>query len=98
MNDNAKNIKAAPLADFKIGGGWGDAINWNGNEQFNCQWQFGQKFECHGWKSPMPREGQTLCGEFTKSWCLFKFVKVKPCGDPPDMFFATVRLTEQILK
>lgn len=97
-------------ADFDVGGGWGDAINWNGTEQFGEQplWKEGSdgkikpakksRFNCHGWKRTKPKVGQTLKAEFVRSWMIFEFVDVKPCGDPPDMFFAVVKPIRQIPK
>jgi hypothetical protein len=86
-------------ADFEIGGGWGDAIDWSGKEQFDKQpLNSDQTFACHGWKSTHPKVGQTLKGEFVKSWMIFEFTEIEPCGDPADMFFAKVRPIRQILK
>ena len=87
-------------ADFEIGGGWGDAINWNGTEQFD-KYPLdtdASRFDCHGWKWRKPVAGQTLKAEFVKSWVIFEFVEVSPCGDPPDMFFAVVKPVRRVLK
>ena len=87
------------VADFNIGGGWGDAINWSSTEQFNKYPLVSKSiFNCHGWKSIMPKVGQTLKAEFTKSWMIFEFVEVNQCKDPLDMFFAKVKPLRQIVK
>jgi len=86
-------------ADFDIGGSWGNAIHWSGTEQFDkYPLESESRFNCHGWKRTKPDVGQTLRAEFVKSWMIFEFVEVKPCGDPPDMFFAVVRPTRQFPK
>ena len=85
-------------ADFAIGGGWGDAINWTRPEQFNAPYGYESRFDCHGWKWNKPQVGDTLKAEMERSWMIFEFVEVKPCGDPPDMFFAVVKPIHQILK
>lgn len=85
--------------DFKVGGGWGNAINWCGTEQFEKkELNVDNIFDCHGWKDIKPKVGQTLLAEFVKSWMLFEFVEVKPCGDPQDMFFAKVKPINQYKK
>lgn len=84
--------------EFTMGGGWGDAINWENPERFSKPFDEKTKFEVVGWKSPKPEHGDTLKAEFEKSWIWFRFVKVKPCGDPPDMFFATVVAVKQEMK
>ena len=82
-----------------MGGGWGNTINWSGNEQFQKK-QLTEKsrFSCHGWKLKKPKVGDHLKAEFERSWITFEFVEVKPCGDPPDMFFAEVRPIKQEMK
>ena len=86
-------------ADYSMGGTWGDAINWNGVEQFDKTPLVPEsRFRCHGWKYTKPKVGQTLKAEFARSWVLFEFVEVEPCCDPPDMFFATVKPVQRLLK
>lgn len=86
-------------ADYSIGGGWGDHIDWfyldafktwDGNED--------QLFRVHGHKQDIPKVGQTLMGEFENSFIKFKFMEVERMSDPPDQFFAKVRPIEQELK
>lgn len=95
---NVKKKKFEPRL-YEIGGSWGDAIFWNGGEQF------GEKpltdehtFSCHGWKSDMPRVGDHLRGEFVRSWMTFEFTEVEPCQNPRDMFFAKVKPIKQEMK
>jgi len=91
--------EATCSADFDVGGGWGNAINWSGTEQFDKHPLAPEsRFNCHGWKWTKPKVGQTLKAEFVRSWMIFEFVEVKPCGDPPDMFFAVVKPIRQISK
>lgn len=51
-----------------------------------------------GHRTPRPKVGQTLVGEFQKSWIKFEFVEVEYCRDPSDMFFGVVRAVEQRMK
>lgn len=86
-------------ADYSIGGGWGDCIEWSGHDQFDyIPLSDGSLFRCHGWKNRIPNKGSTLKAEFRKSWMIFEFKEVKPCRDPRDMFFAKVTPVKQILK
>ena len=86
------------MADYTIGGDWGDAIHWSDPEQFQQSITHETTFRVYGFKSSIPRVGDTLKGEFIKSWMWFTFVSVEPCGDPPDMFFADVRCIKQEMK
>lgn len=65
---------------FTVGGGWGDAIQW-------MTWPT----RVTGWKTPQPVNGDILTCELksgkTGVWI---FSNVEPCGDPADMFFASV--------
>ena len=84
---------------YKIGGGWGDSIQWQHPERFMKEELTSESlFAVYGFKQKMPKIGDTLIGEFTKSYMHFVFTEVEPCTDPSDMFFATVRLTGQNLK
>ena len=67
---------------FKVGGGWGDAINW-----------FGEKPDMVvGWKRKKPKVGDILeCEMQSGKMGEFVFEKVDYKHDPPDMFFADVR-------
>lgn len=87
-----------PEADYSIGGGWGDAIQWNHDPDKLMELFPGAEFEVIGWKDVKPVVGQTLVGEFTKSWVVFEFTRVREYRDPPDMFNATVRAIEQVPK
>lgn len=67
---------------FKIGGGWGDRIEWStplGPNQVN------------GWKTPLPQVGDSLEAPMQSGKTgVYRFDDVRPCRDPRDMFFATV--------
>lgn len=52
----------------------------------------------YGHKTPLPQVGQTIKGEFQRSWIKFVLVEVNPCNDPPDMFFAKAKAIQQVLK
>ncbi len=84
-------------ADYRIHGGWGDHIEWLHPEDFESLNEnsvisvWGHLFE-------IPRIGQTLMGEFKKSFIKFEFVEVERMPDPPDMFFAKVKPIEQEMK
>lgn len=73
-----------------MGGGWGSAINWTDISAFNKPFTDQSRFRVVGWKHRKPCNGDTLKAEFEKSWIWFRFIKVEPCGDPADMFFADV--------
>jgi hypothetical protein len=75
---NPKPRIAAVL--FKVGGGWGNSIEWTSFPS-----------SVHGWKTPLPVAGDVLAApmESGKTLVLI-FSKVRPCGDPADMFFADV--------
>ena len=44
------------------------------------------------------KPGQTLLGEFVKSYMLFEFVEVKYMSDPTDQFFGKVKAIQQEMK
>lgn len=91
--------KPKMTSDYKVGGGWGDAINWFQRDQFDKQPLHPEsRYTVVGWKSVRPKVGQTLMGEFQNSWMKFKFVSVDLKSDPPDMFFAEVVPIEQEMK
>lgn len=84
-------------SQFKMGGVWGNRIEWSDLTQF-ADMHSRETFRCHGWKSPRPNAGDTLLAEFESSWITFEFVSVDYCKDPADMFFATVRPVKQEFK
>ena len=66
---------------FNIGGGWGNRIEW---------FSWGKR-KVNGWKTPMPVVGDILHSPMASSKIgVFKFISVEPCGNPSDMFFATL--------
>lgn len=83
--------------DYELGGGWGNSIQLSNPEQFKY-FNMDTIFNVHGWKSypqSKPKVGDTLVGEFEKSWMKFEFIEVEYKYDPPDMFFAKVKLIER---
>jgi hypothetical protein len=77
---------------------WGNAISWTSPEQFEKPWTDESRFDVCGFKPRIPKVGDTLLAEFQRSWVTFEFAEVRPCGDPPDMFFAKVKLLKQVPK
>lgn len=84
-------------SDYFIGGPRGARIQWWRADQFKTFDGTGL-LNVVGWETPIPRVGQFLCGEFERSWMRFEFIEIERCGDPPDMFFAKVKFTEQVMK
>lgn len=84
--------------EYTVGGHWGNAISWVNPERFNTPYDYDTEFRVVGWKTPKPKVGDALKGEFTGSWVWFEFTEVNPCYDPPDMFFAIVKPIRQELK
>lgn len=86
-------------SEFEIGGGWGNAIEWLGDDQFEKkELSAANTFRVAGWKRDKPKRGDFLKAEFVKSHMVFKFTKVEPCGNPRDMFFADVKPFSQTMK
>lgn len=85
------------VADFKIHSGWGDHIEWLRPEQFNLGFD-GIEFDVHGHLRKIPNVGDTLVGEFKRSFVKFKFVSVRRMSDPQDQFFGKVVAIEQEMK
>lgn len=76
---------------YKICGGWGNRISWSLPEQFHKEHTSETRFDVDGHQRNIPKIGDTLEGEFQSGLRQFKFVSVKPCYDPPDMFLAQVK-------
>jgi hypothetical protein len=75
-------LKKEPVV-FYVGGGWGNAINWNDVE--------GRRVV--GWKFNPPEVGDELRSQMQSGKIgRFVFVNIDRPGDPPDMFFADVAL------
>lgn len=83
---------------YKVGGGWGDAIEWTIDSIDRFKKGEGEVFKVAGWKQRKPRIGDKLVGEFENSVIEFEFTKIKPCGNPADMFFAEVKLVKQTMR
>ena len=69
-------------------GGWGR--NWSFLP--GCGERLTGRRRIAGWLSPLPEKGDVFLSGMT-SGMTGEFVAeaIKPCGDPPDMFFASVR-------
>jgi len=84
--------------EYKMGGGWGDAIRWFNEEEFEQEPTYETQFTVVRWKQRIPEVGDLVKGEFERSWITFRFVDVKPCGNPKDMFFGKVVIVTQEMK
>lgn len=87
-------------ADYECGSGWGNSIRWwpDGMQFVDRPLAHGEVYRVMGFKRSRPKVGDTLLDEFENSWVLFKFVEVKLCDDPKDMFFANVTPIRQVMK
>ena len=66
-------------------GGWGNNIEW-----MACIPEKG-RYRVSGHKTPMPVEGDKLTALFESGLTReFVFIKMDYCGDPDDMFFASL--------
>lgn len=81
--------------EHKIGGCWGNMIQFTRPEQWDQEISFDSTFDVHGWKSDKPKVGDILRIEGSVSWMFGQFTEVRPCADPPDMFFGKIRLVAQ---
>ena len=86
--------------DYDMGDGWGDSIRWwpNGMQFVDRPLAHNEVYSVMGFKISRPKVGDTLLDEFESSWVLFKFVEVRLCNDPKDMFFAKVTPISQVMK
>jgi len=84
--------------DYKLGGGLGFHIGLSDSKSFHKINLNEETVRVYGHYTPRPKIGQTLVGEFQKSFIEFEFVDVEYCADPPDMFFANVKAIGQELK
>ena len=85
-------------SDYHIHFGWGDHIEWLNPEQFEKPMTRKSEIRVWGHLSDKPKKGQTLLGEFKRSFMKFEFIEVEYNSDPPDMFFATVKFVKQFIK
>jgi len=87
-------------ADYDMGDGWGNSIRWwpNGMQFVDRPLAHNEVYSVMGFKRSRPKVGDTLLDEFESSWVLFKFVEVRLCNDPKDMFFANVTPISQVMK
>ena len=84
-------------ADFYIHGGWGNHVSWS-SRSFDGINLNTDTVSVNGHMPIKPKVGDTLIGEFEKSFIKFEFVSVEYPGDPPDMFFGEVKAIEQEMK
>jgi len=84
-------------ADFKIHSGWGDHIDWLSDDWSKIDMSK-DLISVVGHLQIIPKVGQTLMGEFKKSFIKFEFVSVKTYSDPSDMFSAQVKAIDQEMK
>lgn len=87
-----------PKADYYLGGGWGSRISLSDPEGFSKLNLETDLVRVNGHKRVVPQVGQTLAGEFQRSWIVFEFVEVEQMTDPPDQFFAKVKAVQQVMK
>ncbi|MFW6009077.1 MAG: hypothetical protein ACOCP8_07430 [archaeon] len=78
-----KNInKKEYLGVYKIGGGWGDRIEW-----FDFK-----KRKVVGWKNNKPQKFDLLISKMESGKVVvFTFINIEYCSDPHDMFFGIVK-------
>lgn len=84
--------------DYELGGGWGARVSLTYPNNFSSLNLNTDLVDVNGHYTPRPSVGQTLVGEFEKSYIKFEFIEVKYCRDPDDMFFAKVKAVEQKMK
>jgi hypothetical protein len=80
---------------YAIGGGWGNAINWLSQEQFDKPCTDETLYNVYGFKGRRPVVGDLLFSEHEQSDMIFLFVEVEHKRDPRDMFFAKVKPVSQ---
>jgi len=87
--------------DHIIGGTGQDYIVWFTKEQF-IPWKGEPNvlFAVYGVKSPekLPKVGDTVYCEFTKSHMLFRFMDIRMSPEQENTFFGEVRPIKQIIK
>jgi len=84
-------------ADYTIHSGWGNHIEWINSDFSNIDFNT-DLIEVYGHMPNKPKVGDTLMGEFQRSFIKFEFVEVSYPGNPPDMFFGKVKTIDQEMK
>ena len=84
--------------EYKLGGGWGCHVSLRDIGNFHLLDLNKDLVRVYGHQPRKPKKGDTLRGEFKRSFMTFKFVEVEYCLDPSDMFFANVKCIGQELK
>jgi len=79
---------------------WGNHIDWTDSAvaQFKQHIDGNTIFDVWGHLPIVPEVGDTYLAEFQRTFMKFVFVEVKRESDPPDMFFAKVKIIKQELK
>lgn len=77
-----KNETNGVVIDMDSKKGWGNSIRFH-------DWE---RRRIVGWLTPIPKVGTEIRSKMESGKIgRFKIIKVEPCGDPSDMFFATVK-------
>ena len=91
--------KAWANPDYTLGGFWGNKVCLaNPNEFKFLDFNKKQIVKIHGWHPERPQRGDTLLIEGKLSDMMFEFVDVEYCNNPPDMFFADIKILGQRMK
>ena len=94
---NPKTVTKENPVEYRIGGGWSDAIQWTTDWDVTDITSNG-KYRVHGWKQDKPEAGDYLIGEFEKSIITFIFTYVEDVFTVQDMFHADVKIIKQVMK
>lgn len=84
--------------DYTLGGGWGDHIDLAYPREFHLLDLNKDIVKLYGHTPYRIKVGDTVLGDFQKSWILFKVKKIEYMRDPTDMFFADTVVIKQQLK
>lgn len=82
-------------ADYRLGGFWGHHIDLCAPKDFHKLDLNKDTVELYGHWPKNILVGQTVIGEFQKSWIVFEITEIKYCSDPTDMFFAKSIVVKQ---
>lgn len=94
---NSSVVMNALEADYEIGGGWGCHISWSSTEQL-LDISEDSILDVYGHHPRIPKQRQTVVGEFNNSFIKFEFLVVERQSNPSDMFFGKVKPVEQVMK
>lgn len=83
-----KDLERGKVFIMKEHQGWGNSIQW-------LDWP---KMKVYGCLMSRPNIGDILVAEFTGGKVVeFQFISVERCRDPHDMFFADVKLLQEVV-